>query len=44
MSASGWKDKLQEIIPSYGHSLIDDAALTRQVRAETASTLGLQNV
>jgi malate dehydrogenase (quinone) len=44
LSASGWKGKLQEIIPSYGHSLIDDAALTRQVRAETATTLGLQNV
>jgi malate dehydrogenase (quinone) len=44
LSASGWKEKLQEIIPSYGHSLINDAALTRQVRAETAATLGLQNV
>ena len=44
LSASGWKGKLQAIIPSYGHSLIDDAALTRQVRAETAATLGLQNV
>jgi malate dehydrogenase (quinone) len=41
---AGWKTKLQEIIPSYGHSLIDDAALTRQVRADTAAVLGLQNV
>ena len=40
----GWKAKLEEIIPSYGHSLIDDAALTRRVRADTASVLGLQNV
>jgi malate dehydrogenase (quinone) len=40
----GWKAKLEEIIPSYGHSLIDDAALTRKVRADTASVLGLQNV
>jgi malate dehydrogenase (quinone) len=44
LSAGGWRGRLQEIIPSYGHSLIDDAALTRQVRAETAATLGLQNV
>jgi malate dehydrogenase (quinone) len=44
LSASGWRGKLQEMIPSYGHSLIDDAVLTRQVRAETAATLGLQNV
>ena len=44
LSASGWKEKLQEIIPSYGRSLIDDAALTREVRAETAAALGLQNV
>jgi malate dehydrogenase (quinone) len=40
----GWRTKLQQIIPSYGHSLIDDAALTRQVRADTAAVLGLQNV
>jgi malate dehydrogenase (quinone) len=44
LSTGGWKDKLREIIPSYGHSLIDDAALTRQVRADTAAVLGLQNV
>ena len=41
---AGWKTKLQDMIPSYGHSLIDDAALTRQVRADTATVLGLQNV
>ncbi len=44
LNMGGWKRKLQEIIPSYGHSLIDDAALTRQVRADTAAVLGLQNV
>jgi malate dehydrogenase (quinone) len=44
LSASGWKGKLEAIIPSYGHSLIDDAALTQQVRAETAVALRLQNV
>ena len=40
----GWKAKLQQIIPSYGHSLIDGAKLTRKVRADTAAVLGLQNV
>jgi malate dehydrogenase (quinone) len=44
LNMGSWKRKLQEIIPSYGHSLIDDAALTRQVRADTAAVLGLQNV
>jgi malate dehydrogenase (quinone) len=42
--AGGWKAKLEAIIPSYGHSLIDDAALTQKVRADTAAVLGLQNV
>jgi malate dehydrogenase (quinone) len=42
--ADGWKTKLEQIIPSYGHSLIDDADLTRKVRADTAAVLGLQNV
>jgi malate dehydrogenase (quinone) len=34
-----WKPRLQEMIPSYGQSLVDDADLTRQVRSETAATL-----
>jgi malate dehydrogenase (quinone) len=42
--AGGWKTKLEAIIPSYGHSLIEDAALTQKVRADTAAVLGLQNV
>jgi malate dehydrogenase (quinone) len=44
LRSGGWKTKLQQIIPSYGHSLIEDAELTRQVRADTAAVLGLQNV
>ena len=44
LAGGGWKPKLHAIIPSYGHSLIEDAALTRQVRADTAAVLGLQNV
>ena len=39
-----WTPRLKEMIPSYGQSLIDDAALCRQVRAETAAALHLQNV
>jgi malate dehydrogenase (quinone) len=44
LSTGGWKSKLEKIIPSYGHSLIEDAELTRKVRADTAAVLGLQNV
>jgi hypothetical protein len=32
------------MIPSYGESLIDDGALTRRVRAETAEVLHLRNL
>ena len=44
LASGGWKGKLGEIIPSYGHSLIDDAALTKKVRDDTAAVLGLQTV
>ena len=40
----GWTAKLKQMIPSYGESLIDDAALCRRVRAETAKVLRLQNI
>ena len=40
----GWMAKLTEMIPSYGHSLIDDAALCRRIRTETAAALGLHNI
>jgi malate dehydrogenase (quinone) len=39
-----WKSKIKAIIPSYGHDLKQDAALLKQVRAETADVLGLQKV
>jgi malate dehydrogenase (quinone) len=35
--------KLQEIIPSYGHSLANDPALLRRVRADTAAVLNINN-
>ncbi len=41
---NGWLPKLKEIIPSYGESLIEDAELSRRVRAETAAVLHLENV
>jgi malate dehydrogenase (quinone) len=44
LTANRWLPKLKEIIPSYGESLIKDAALTRQVRADTAALLQLENV
>jgi malate dehydrogenase (quinone) len=40
----GWRDRLKEMIPSYGKSLIEDAELCQRVRAETAEVLHLQNV
>jgi malate dehydrogenase (quinone) len=40
----GWSLKLKEIIPSYGQSLIDNADLCRQVRAETAAILNINNL
>lgn len=40
----GWLARMKEMIPSYGQSLADDAALCRQVRAETAAVLNLQNI
>ncbi len=39
-----WSAKLKEMIPSYGQSLIENAALCRQVRAETAAVLKINNI
>ncbi|MCF8532779.1 MAG: malate dehydrogenase (quinone) [Reyranella sp.] len=36
-----WVPKLKEMIPSYGHDLKTDAALTERIRKETAEVLGL---
>jgi malate dehydrogenase (quinone) len=44
MTSSAWLPKLKEMIPSYGVSLIEDAALTRQVRAATAAVLKVENI
>jgi malate dehydrogenase (quinone) len=42
--ANGWTAKLKEMIPSYGQSLIENAALCDKVRAETAPILQINNI
>jgi len=44
LNAGGWLGKLKEMIPSYGQSLTDDAALCRRVRAETAAVLNINSM
>jgi malate dehydrogenase (quinone) len=39
----GWADKLKEIIPSYGESLVENTSLCQQVRAGTARVLNINN-
>lgn len=39
-----WPEKLKELIPSYGESLIENADLCQKIRAETASVLGLKHI
>jgi malate dehydrogenase (quinone) len=38
----GWKEKLKEMIPSYGESLIENAELLKTVRENTLTTLKLK--
>src|SRR5499426_3796505 len=44
LKAGGWSVKLQEMLPSYGQSLAENAALCQQVRAETAAVLKINNI
>ena len=44
LKAGGWSVKLKEVIPSYGQSLAENAALCQQVRAETATVLNINNI
>ena len=39
-----WGAKLKELIPSYGQSLAENAALCRRVRAETAAVLNINDI
>lgn len=41
LQKSDWQDRIQELIPSYGKSLTDDAELLETVRARTLSVLEL---
>jgi malate dehydrogenase (quinone) len=42
--AVGWRDRVKTIIPTYGIDLTQDAAACRDIRAKTASVLGLANI
>ena len=42
ISAPDWQQRLREMVPSYGASLIDNAELLRSVRQRTLNTLGLE--
>ena len=44
LKTAGWSARVKEMIPSYGESLIEDPALSRRVRAETAAILNINNV
>lgn len=37
----GWRPKLEEMIPSYGHSLAEDADLLAEVRRTSSAVLGI---
>lgn len=41
LEEGGWLTTLKKMIPSYGQSLIKDAALCKRVRDETAATLNI---
>src|SRR5258707_2505358 len=44
LKEGGWSVKLKEMIPSYGQSLAENAALCRQVRAATAVALNIDTI
>jgi malate dehydrogenase (quinone) len=44
LTESAWLPRLKQIIPTYGIDLIRDADACRQIRAETAPVLKLENV
>jgi malate dehydrogenase (quinone) len=41
LESDDWKEKIKEMIPTYGKSLIDDAELCRKTRKKTAEILEL---
>src|SRR5262249_29883595 len=44
LHAGGWLTKLKKMIPSYGESLIENAALCARVRSYTAEILHINDV
>jgi malate dehydrogenase (quinone) len=44
LTTAGWANKLKEMIPSYGQSLIENPTLAQRVRAETAAILNVNNI
>src|ERR1700678_4058177 len=44
LRTEGWEAKLKEMIPSVGQSLIENAALCQQLRAETAAILNINSI
>lgn len=41
MQKNGWKEKISEVIPSYGKSLKDDVELSKKIKHSTLTTLKL---
>jgi malate dehydrogenase (quinone) len=41
MQSKAWQEKVKALVPSYGESLVDNAALLKQVRQRTHTTLKL---
>lgn len=44
VASTEWQDKLRELIPSYGKSLVEDAALLKAVRSRTLEWLELDSL
>lgn len=44
LKTNAWKDKIKEMIPSYGQSLVDNDELCRETRRRTAEILELEEV
>ena len=42
VATAAWQDGLKALIPSYGESLVDDAALAERIRPRVLKELGLQ--
>lgn len=44
LATEQWKNKLKQMIPSYGESLIDNKKLSKEIREYTISTLKLNSI